>query len=290
MRGLRQGWTKHPWEWLLLLAVLALLITLIAAPRAQGDHHLIKIRQIHPDNQGMFDSGDWVELQMFADGQNLVASSFIRSYFSDGSLRATFQFPLNADTKVPNGQNQRTILVSNTSSVAGTTPDFNAPIDGNGTLQLVGQDGAVCFEDRPPISVKIDCVTYGAFTGTTSPIPSAGTPAVATPFGSTLERTISPNCPTLLEDLDDTNNSATDFALSTRPPRNNSATPTETPCPPAPTPTPTPLTPVTPPTLLTPVAGFDLAAAIKRCKKKFPKGSKARRKCIRKARQRAAAS
>jgi hypothetical protein len=37
-----------------------------------------------------------------------------------------------------------------------------------------------------------------------------------------------------------------------------------------------------------PTQAFDLKAAIAKCKKKFPKGSK-RKKCIRKARQRALA-
>jgi Ca2+-binding RTX toxin-like protein len=239
MRGIREGWTKHPWEWLLLLAALGLLVTLIAAPRAQGDNHLIKIRQVHPDNQGMFDAGDWVELQMFADGQNLVAGAFIRSYFSTGMLRASFQFPANANAVVANGQNQRTILVSNTSSVGGTTPDFNAPITGNGELQLVGQDGAVCYESPPPMGVVLDCVSYGAFTATGF---ATGSPATATPFGSTLERTIPRGCPTALDPADDTDNSAADFALSTRPPRNNAAAPTEVLCPtPTTAPAPTPL-------------------------------------------------
>jgi Ca2+-binding RTX toxin-like protein len=69
-------------------------------------------------------------------------------------------------------------------------------------------------------------VSYGNFTGT---LP-AGTPAVATPFESTLERRITPNCSTALDGADDTDNSATDFALSTRPPRNNSTAPTEKLC------------------------------------------------------------
>jgi hypothetical protein len=201
---------------------------MLAAPAASATFHFIKIRQIHPDNQGMFDSGDWVELQMFAGGQNLVAGAFIHTYDPDGTLFKTFQFPANANTVVANGQNQATILVSNTSSVGGTTPDFNAPISGNGELQLRGEDGAVCYAGPPPMGDTLDCVSYGAFTGVTLP---TGTPAVATPFGSTLERKITPNCPTFLEGADDTDNSAFDFALSTTPPRNNAATPTEVACP-----------------------------------------------------------
>jgi hypothetical protein len=295
MRGLREGWTKHPWEWLLLLAVLALLLTLIVAPRANGDHHLMSIRQIHPDNSHfggmppMDLGGEWVELQMYAAGQNqLNGNTAIRTFFGDGNLRSQYNV---SGTNPPNGQSQRYILISSLISPEGVDADFVAPVE---DLQMTGQDGAVCFTYKDANFTPIDCVAYGNFNpgpltpGNNLPV---GTPAAATPFQSTLERSIAPNCATLLEAADDTNNSATDFAISTRTPRNNSTVPTETPCaPPPPPPLPPAPTPLTQPTLLTPAPTFDLAAAIKRCKKKFPKGSKARKKCIRKARQRAAAS
>jgi hypothetical protein len=41
MRGLKEGWTKHPWEWLLLLAALAMAIALAVAPSAEGTLNLI---------------------------------------------------------------------------------------------------------------------------------------------------------------------------------------------------------------------------------------------------------
>ncbi|MGZ5378427.1 MAG: hypothetical protein ACXWD8_10525, partial [Mycobacterium sp.] len=71
---------------------------------------LTAVRLIHPDNQPPFDSGDYVELQMFADGQNVVAGKHIRTYDPSGGLKTDFTFPRN----VANGQNQRTILISNT--------------------------------------------------------------------------------------------------------------------------------------------------------------------------------
>ncbi len=49
--------------------------------------------------------------------------------------------------------------------------------------------------------------------------------------GKTLIRTISRGCATALDAADDTNNSAADFTVGTGNPRNNAATPTETPCP-----------------------------------------------------------
>jgi hypothetical protein len=59
---------------------------------------------------------------------------------------------------------------------------------------------------------------------------TAGTPAPALVSGMALGRSIAPGCSTLLEPGDDTNDSATDFSLTTPNPRRNSVTPTEMPC------------------------------------------------------------
>jgi len=193
---------------------------LTSAGSAAADDHLIKIRQIHPST-GMF-GGEWVELQMYADGQNLVSGNVIRTFDPDGAQMSIYTIQ-GGDP--PNGQSQGTILISSLFTPAGVDADFVAPV---ADLQMTGQDGAVCYsQGNAPTYTPIDCVAYGAFTGS---IPSAGTPAVATPFEATLERRITPNCPTLLEGADDTNNSSVDFALSTRPPRNNDTGPTEIPC------------------------------------------------------------
>jgi hypothetical protein len=203
------------------LTVLMAFVTaslVIPATQAQATYHLMKIRQIHP-SAGVL-GGEWVELQMYADGQNQVTGKLIRTFGTGGEPMTNYTIPSNAGS----GQNQRTILISSLFTPAGVNADFVAPV---AQLQMTGQDGAVCFtENDPPTYTPIDCVSYGNFTGT---LP-AGTPAVATPFESTLERKITPNCPTSLENADDTNNSATDFALSSRPPRNNATAPTEKLC------------------------------------------------------------
>src|SRR2546429_4583339 len=120
------------------LAALTLTATVGLASSARADHHLIQIRQIHPSN-GMF-GGDWVELQMYADGQNLVSGKVIRTFYGDGSQHALYVIPGN----VPNGQNQRTILISNLFTPAGVSADFVAPV---AELRLTGQDGAVCYTE-----------------------------------------------------------------------------------------------------------------------------------------------
>lgn len=240
-----------------LIATLCLLGAL-AVP-AQGAHHLTKIRQIHPDNTSV-NGGDWVELQLPAAGENLVAgTTTIRTFFGDGSPMSQYVIGngVGPHPGAPNGQNQRTILVSSLfEPFSGVDADFIAP---PANLEIVGQDGAVCYtENNSPTFTPIDCVAYGAFTGTAL-IPSAGAAAVATPFESTLERDITRGCATALDAADDTDNSSADFALSTRAPRNNTMAPTETLCPTqgAPTPVPTPTTPTTP---------------AKKCKKKKKKG------------------
>jgi Ca2+-binding RTX toxin-like protein len=84
--------------------------------------------------------------------------------------------------------------------------------------------GAACFD-------TIDCVSWGAaFTG------SANLPDKTTPNGSvlpatfSLQRTIAPGCPTLLEAGDDTNNAQTDFLPGPKEGRPNSVPPPERPC------------------------------------------------------------
>lgn len=181
----------------------------------------IKIRQIHPDNNVL--GGDWVELQIAGGGDNTVNGKVIRTFDPGGSQNnTTYAIP---GTPTPNMQDQRLILVSSLFTPMGVSSDFTPmPTE----LDMTGMDGAVCItQNDGPTYTPIDCVSYGNFTGS---IPSAGTPAVQTPFGSTLERNITRGCATALDAADDTNNSAADFALSTNPPRDNATTPTETPC------------------------------------------------------------
>lgn len=216
-----------------IVAALTAIGLLASTATAGANYHLMQIRQIHPSNNPL--GGEWVELQMYADGQNLVAGKVIRTFDPGGAERAQYVIPGNA----PNGQNQRTILISSLFTPAGVAADFVAPV---ANLEMTGEDGAVCFtENDAPTYTPIDCVSYGNFTGS---LP-AGTPAVRTPFESTLERGITRGCATALDPVDDSNGSAADFALSTNPPRNNATPPTETLCPPG-SPGSTGLTPIPP--------------------------------------------
>lgn len=208
-----------------LAGSLAIAAVAVLASSAAASYHFNFIRQIHP-SLGV-NGGEWVELQSFAAGQNLISgNATIRTYNSTDQLQSTYEIanPVNPPNP-PNGQSQRTILVSSLISPGGVNADFVAPVS---DLQMTGQDGAVCFtHNNPPTFTPIDCVAYGNYMGS---LPGVGTPAVQTPFESTLERSITKGCTTALDTPDDTNNSAADFALSTRSPRNNATVPTETPC------------------------------------------------------------
>jgi hypothetical protein len=192
------------------------------AANAGAAYHLMKVSEVHQGTGGA-GLGDFVELQAYAAGQNLVTGHYVRTYDGGGGEIDTFQFPGNA----ANGENQRSILIANDASVTGA--DFIAP----GGLNVV-QNGSVCYLDNLLETGGIDCVSLGNAMNAGLPSP-AGTPVplAGDMLGDnqSVSRKISPNCATLLEEADDTNNSAVDFALATPSPRNNATAPTETACP-----------------------------------------------------------
>jgi hypothetical protein len=204
----------------------------LAAPVASASFHLVSIRAVHAGTGAVGDP-DYVELQMYAPGQNLVGGHTIRTYDGGGGQLTDYTLPAN----VGNGDNQRTILIANGAMTP--TPDATAGGGGSGTGNMNVNNGAaggaVCWavdSVTPPSGV--DCVSYGAFPGFTAGAPSpTGTPAAVLENGNTLVRTITPNCLTALDAADDTNNSAADFSLVSGfgTPRNNATTPTEQTCP-----------------------------------------------------------
>ena len=203
-----------------LAAVAALLV--IAAP-AEASFHLISIREIYP---GGADNASYVELQMWASGQEFIAGHHLVAYNPDGSINEDFKFTAN----VASGANQATVLLADTSygTVFAGRP---APDASDAGLDLSPAGGAVCWtESAPP-----DCVAWGSFTG---PLPAhtpalvVGNPAspAGVPAAMALRRTIAPSCATLLELADDRNDSALDFSLVSPEPRPNSVPPVEHGC------------------------------------------------------------
>jgi hypothetical protein len=253
---------------LVLTASLAIVGALAFNASAGASYHLTRISEVHADGDGGGPDHNFIELQFYASGQNLVGGHWVATYDNSGAILNSYQIPGN----VPLGDNQRTVLIVEQGSDSGS--DFQP-----GALQVPtgSAGGGACFTDGIPSVAPvagIDCVAWGSVTALVNNPSPVGSPALAgtgLSAGQSLQRSIARGCPTLLEASDDTDNSAADFALGPPSPRVNSVTPTEQPCASATTAVP-----------------FNLKAAIKKCKKKFPKGLK-RKKCIKKAKRKAAA-
>jgi len=195
------------------LACAAAALGLAASPAA-ATFHLMEIREVYPGSAAS-PGAEYVELQMYAAGQNLVGGHFLRTYGPTGSVLATDTFPAD----VPGSADQSTLVLATPEAEAQFGIAADAPLSPAGQLDPSG--GAVCWE-------TIDCVAWGSFSGS---LPSpAGSPAPVIPDGMALRRTIAPGCPTLLEPTDDHDNSAADFMPVFPAPRPNSVAATERPC------------------------------------------------------------
>jgi hypothetical protein len=197
----------------LAAVLLSLACPLLGAPPASATFHEISIREIYPGSAAS-PGAEYVELQMWASGQEFVAGHFVRSF---GAATQTSPIPAN----VPRGANQSTIVLATPEAEAQFGIVADAALTPSGQLSPGG--GAVCWE-------ALDCVSWGGFGGAL-PAP-AGSPAAPAgiPDGMALRRTIAPGCATLLEASDDRNNSAADFSPVFPGPRPNSVAPSERPC------------------------------------------------------------
>ena len=168
-----------------LAAFVAALLALLTAPAAQATFHLIQVREVYPGS-ALEPEAEYVELQMYAGGQNHVKGHKLRTYDASGAVTGTSTFAAD----VPNGANQSTIVLATpaASEAFGFTPDTSLASPG----ALLPAGGAVCWEE-------LDCVSWGSFSGS---LPSpAGAPASAggIPDGMALRRTIARGCSTALD-------------------------------------------------------------------------------------------
>jgi hypothetical protein len=198
----------------LLIVALVSLLALTWPASAPATFHEMSIREVYVGSS----ESQYVELQMWAAGQNFVGGHVLKTYNAVGGVTGVSPFT----NDVPNGANQSTILLATPAAEA----EFAVTADtALAAASLDPTGGAVCWEN-------LDCVSWGSFGGFTGPAPSpTGTPAAAIPAGMALRRTITPACATLLEPTDDRDNSAIDFVAVFPAPRPNSVTPTERRCP-----------------------------------------------------------
>ena len=204
------------------------------ASSSSAAFNLIKIRSIFrgPNNP----AGAFIELQMYGDGQTQLSGHNLNLWTFD--MSGGTGITLNVD--VPNGQNQRMILIRDAAS--GLPADYKANI--GSFLDSNAGGGLACWE-------TVDCVAWGTFSNTSPPSP-VGTPIVGGLSGSMVSvRRIDRGCPTALDEADDTNDSNSDFGFAVGyPVRDNSVTPTETLCP-----------------VPAPASGGTIPTARKKCKK-----------------------
>lgn len=197
------------------LAAVSLALAL-SAPPASASFHLISIRELYTGFAAN-PAVEYVELQMYADGQEFVQGHSVRTYDAAGVLRQANTFPGD----VLRGSNQSTIVMATPEAEAAFNIAADAVLSPSDQLSPTG--GAVCWD-------FLDCVAWGNFNGS---LPSpAGAPALPSgiPAEMALRRTIAPGCPTLLEAGDDRDDSATDFSAVFPAPRPNAVAPSEHAC------------------------------------------------------------
>jgi hypothetical protein len=209
----------------LLTGGLALGLLLASAPAASGYHHVMVVSEVNPGDAGMVEE-EFVELQMYAAGQNLLSGLHVRLYDSAGDEVYEDEF---AGT-VPNGSSQATVLAG----VASFNPDLAFAANPAGYLNPSG--GAACITSDVFSAVALDCVAWGSFDDDEAPFPvlGTGTNEAEIPDAFSISRTHTRGCPTLLEGVDDSNDSDADFSATVTTGRNNAAPITETPCTPPP--------------------------------------------------------
>ncbi|MET0559347.1 MAG: hypothetical protein ABW065_11830 [Solirubrobacterales bacterium] len=208
-------------RWLSCSLALAVASLGLAASPAAATFHLMEIREVYAGSAASPGS-EYVELQMYAAGQNLVGGHFLRAYGPTGNVLATDAFP--ADVK--GGDDQSTLILATPEAESQFGIVADGPLSPSGQLDPSG--GAVCWE-------TIDCVSWGSFSGSLpSPTGSPATPG-GIPDAMALRRLISPGCATLLEPTDDHDNSAADFSAVFPGPRPNSSPASERPCESSPT-------------------------------------------------------
>ena len=192
-----------------LASVCAVGLLLVSAP-ALSTFHLMKVVEVFPGTAAS-PNAQYVVIQMYASGQELVGGHAITVYNAAGTLTGTFTFPGN----LPNGANQAKILIatSQAENFFGLTADLVM------SASILSAGGKACWAGT------LDCVAWGSYHGS-----SAG---VGTPFnaGSGLtsgraaaRRLNIAGSATMLDAGDDTDNSATDFVFATPAPRNNAGT------------------------------------------------------------------
>jgi hypothetical protein len=188
------------------LLVAALFVALLPVGPARASFHLNLIREVFGGTAANPDA-QYIELQMWANGQNFVRDKPILVFDDSDNEVGRFVFPAD----VANGADQSSILIATTAAET----LFGVQADLEMTNAILPGGGKACF-------FNIDCVSWGTY--------PAGDPAAGNPFGApgglpadkAIVRDISGgNNPDQLDGADDTDDTAADFVASQALPTNN---------------------------------------------------------------------
>jgi hypothetical protein len=175
------------------LAVAIALGGLCSAPEAHASFHLAEIDEVLVGFAGD-SNAQFVEIEMLASGQHLVAGSKLAAFDANGAFTAVL---LTVGSNVASGNGRRWIMATNALVTAsGVAADF---VFAGG----LPADGMVCWgkptNEQTP-STYVDCVSYGAYIGPANVHTAA--PHPRSPSGASLQRT------------GHSNDSSADFACS----------------------------------------------------------------------------
>jgi cysteine-rich repeat protein len=192
------------------------LIAAAAVGSSTFSFHLIKVKEVYAGSEAA-PNAQYVVIQMFSPGQNLVSGRQLRVFNADGVMTGTFTF--GAD--VASGLDQASILIATAEAQAFFAP-LSADLAMTPVLSPLG--GKVCFHD-PQFIGDIDCASWGGYAGATVGVGVPFNIPVGLVRGTAMRRRLDVcGAPSILDDCDDTGDSANDFRPVTPTPRNNAGT------------------------------------------------------------------
>ncbi|MFN2594602.1 MAG: hypothetical protein ABR579_06910 [Actinomycetota bacterium] len=198
---------------LYLAVVLSLAAGLLAvsAPPAAATFHLIKVREVYAGSTTN-PTSQYIELQMYSPQEILLAGHTLTVYDATGKDVGDFTFP-----GIVYGANQAYILLATPEAES----EFNVTADLAMTPVVPRSGGKICWvTDEPP---PVDCVSWGNYQGPPRYAGNPFAPNTGIPPGIAMQRKISGGRdPNMLEEEDDTNDSAADFQLARPDPHSNS--------------------------------------------------------------------
>jgi cysteine-rich repeat protein len=177
-----------------------------AAAPALATFHLIYVKEVFPGTAAAPDA-QYVMLQAYAAGQNLLGGHSVHVYDGAGVEVGTFTF----STSVANSASQMTVLIATSAAASffGVTADL--PM----TASLPLAAGKVCWE-------ALDCVAWGGYSGPSAGVGNPFNEPVGLPLGQAMRRRLDIcGSASTLDSCDDTNDSANDFVPSDPAPQNN---------------------------------------------------------------------